>query len=57
MKADGEDGKAAYAGLSKQLQQEYPGHLPVLTERVKRLAGTPRDKRDAAVLQVRAGGR
>lgn len=56
MKADSEESKAAYEALSKQLRSEYRGHLPVLVERVKRLAGTAKEQRDAAVLGVSAWG-
>ena len=52
MAAESEAEKDAYEALSRELKGEYPGHLPVLSERVKRLAGLPREKRDAAVLGV-----
>ncbi|GAB4814120.1 hypothetical protein N2152v2_001166 [Parachlorella kessleri] len=51
MTADSDESKAAYEGLAQRLRRDYPGHLPVLTERVKRLAALPKEKRDVAALE------
>ena len=52
----GPEEAAAYEELRAQLVAEHPRHLPLLLERVRRLAKLEGDARDAAALQVcRAG--
>ncbi len=52
----GPEEAAAYEELRAQLLAEHPRHLPLLLERVRRLAKLEGDARDAAALQVcRAG--
>ncbi len=49
----GAEEAAAYEELRAQLVEEHPRHLPLLLERVRRLAKLEGDARDAAALQVR----